>query len=35
MTKDEIIFFLSYGLEWLVPCAYAKQVEEVKKELGL
>lgn len=35
MTKDEIIYFLSYGLCWLIPASYDKQVEEVKKELGL
>ena len=35
MTKDEIIYFLSYGLEWLIPASYEEQVEKVKKELGL
>jgi hypothetical protein len=35
MTKDEIIYFLSYGLSWLIPASYDKEVEEVKMELGL
>ncbi len=35
MSKDEIIFFLSYGLEWLVPASYEKLLNEVKEELKL
>lgn len=35
MSKDEIIFFLSYGLDWLVPASYEKLLNEVKKEMGL
>ena len=35
MSKDEIIFFLSYGLEWLVNASDEKLLSEVKKEMGL
>ena len=35
MSKDEIIFFLSYGLEWLVNASDEKLLNEVKKEIGL
>ena len=35
MTKSEIIYFLSWGLEWLIPIKYEKEVKEIKKELGL
>jgi len=35
MSKDEIIFFLSYGLEWLVNASDEKLLNEVKKEMGL
>ena len=35
MSKDEIIFFLSYGLEWLVDASDEKLLNEVKKEMGL
>lgn len=35
MKKDEIIFFLTYGLEWLIPASYDEQVKETKKEIGL
>ena len=35
MSKNDIIYFLSWGLEWLIPASYEKKVEEIKKELGL
>lgn len=35
MSRDEIIFFLSYGLGWLVPASYEKLLNEVKEELKL
>ena len=35
MSKDEIIFFLSYDLEWLVNVSDEKLLNEVKKEMGL
>lgn len=35
MKKDEIIFFLTYGLEWLIPASYDEEVKKVKEELGL
>ena len=35
MSKNDIIYFLSWGLEWLIPCKYEKEVEEIKKEMGL
>lgn len=35
MSKDEIIFFLSYGLGWLVPASYEELLNEVKEEIGL
>ena len=35
MSKDEIIFFLSYGLEWLVNASDEKLLNEVKKGMGL
>ena len=35
MTKDEIKFFLSYGLEWLVTASDEALLIEVKKEMGL
>ncbi len=35
MSKNDIIYFLSWGLGWLIPCKYEKEVEEIKKEMGL
>ena len=35
MSKNDIIYFLSWGLEWLLPASYEKEVEKIKKELGL
>ena len=35
MSKDEIIFFLSYELEWLINASDEKLLNEVKKELKL
>ena len=35
MSKDEIIFFLSYGLEWLINASDEKLLNEVKEELKL
>ena len=35
MTKDEIIYFLEWGLEWLIPASYENEVKQIKKELGL
>ena len=35
MSKDEIIFFLSYDLDWLVPASDEKLLNEVKEELKL
>lgn len=35
MKKDEIIFFLTYSLEWLIPASYKDEVKKVKEELGL
>lgn len=35
MSRDDIIYFLSYGLEWLIPASYEKDVVQVKKDLGL
>ena len=35
MTKDEIIYFLKWGLEWLIPAKYENEVKQIKKELGL
>ena len=35
MTKEEMIFFINYNLEWLIPASYEKEVSEVKNELGL
>ena len=35
MSKDEIIYFLKWELGWLIPIKYEKEVEKIKKELGL
>lgn len=35
MTRDEIIYFLKWGLWWLIPAKYEKEANEIKKELGL
>lgn len=35
MTRDEIIYFLEWGLEWLIPIKYEDEVKQIKKELGL
>ena len=35
MTKSEIIYFISWGLEWLIPNEYENEVKQIKKELGL
>ena len=35
MSKDEIIFFLSYELEWLINASDEKLLNEVKEELKL
>ena len=35
MKKDEIIFFLTYGLEWLIPASYEGHGKEAKQEIGL
>jgi len=35
MSKDEIIFFLSHGLEWLINASDEKLLNEVKEELKL
>ena len=33
MNREEIIFFLMNGLEWLIPAGFEKEVEEIKREL--
>ena len=35
MTKEEIIYFIEHGLDWLVPAGYDELVKEIKEELGL
>ena len=35
MTRDEIIYFIRWGLEWLLPLEYENEVKQIKKELGL
>ena len=35
MSKDEIIYFLKWELEWLLPAGYEDEVKQIKKELGL
>lgn len=35
MNREEIIFFLSYGLEWLINASDEKLKNEIKEELGL
>lgn len=35
MTKEEIIFFLRYDLEWLINASDESLLQEVKKEMGL
>ena len=35
MARDEIVYFLKWGLEWLIPYAYENEVKQIKKELGL
>lgn len=34
MTKEEVKYFLKYGLEWLIPAGYEKLVSEVKNEFN-
>ena len=33
MSKNDIIYFLSWGLEWLIPCEYEKDVKRVKEKM--
>ena len=35
MTRNEIIYFLKWELEWLIPAKYENEVKQIKKELGL
>ena len=35
MTRDDLIYYIKWGLEWLIPCKYEKEVKQIKKELGL
>lgn len=35
MSKDEILYFIGWDLEWLILPGNEKQVQEAKKELGL
>ena len=35
MSRDEIIYFITHGLEWLIPAKYENEVKQIKKELGL
>ena len=33
MSKNDIIYFLSWGLEWLIPCEYEKDIKRVKEKM--
>lgn len=35
MTKEDIIYFIEQGLDWLIPAVYEDLLKEVKEELGL
>ena len=35
LNKEEIIYFIEQGLEWLIPAVNDELLKQVKEELGL
>ena len=34
MTRDDIIYYIKWGFEWLLPLEYENEVKQIKEELG-
>ena len=34
MTRDDIIYYIKWGIEWLLPLEYENEVKQIKEELG-